>query len=173
VCIKELSKKSVRFYLDPDGEPGIGPAEYSGGCAVDLNGDKIDDFVFSETWMGNGLNAAGYDVHFVMSDGKGGRKKTVIGAYGADFSDLVEVHGRIYFRHSMFIGALANSKHNHWVYQMFSFNKDGTLRRANSDFGNKFPAATIYYDKARFKRVQLTADDLRLIAEETKPVSKE
>lgn len=147
-------------------------ANYSVGGTLDLNGDGINDFVFIVPWMGNGLNACGSDVYFIVSGGKGGRMENVIECYGAEMSDLVKISGKTYFRHSKFFGELEKSSHSHWVSQMFAFGKDGIMSCANDEVGKPFPAVTIYYDKARFKPVELTAADLKKIAEDTEPVSK-
>ena len=144
---------------------------YCKGYALDLNADGIKDQVFILPWMGNGLNAAGYDVHFIVSTVAKGWKKTVMEGYGVKKSDLVKVAGKTYFRHSMFFNQFEKSKHNHWVYQVFSFGKDGAIRCSNEDFGNQFPAVTIYYNNPKFRQIELTKGDLKKIADETNPKS--
>ncbi len=146
--------------------------QYCEGYALDLNDDGIKDQVFIIPWMGNGLNASAYDVHFIVSNGAKGRKKTVMEGYGIDKSDLVKVAGKTYFRHSMFFNHFEKSKHNHWAYQVFSFDKKGAMRCSNADFGNQFPAVTIYYINPKFKQIELTSGDLKKIAAETKPKSR-
>ena len=146
--------------------------KYCEGYALDLNDDGIKDQVFILPWMGNGLNASGYDVHFIVSNGAKGRKKTVMEGYGVDKSDFVKVSGKTYFRHSKFFEHFEKSQHNHWVYQMFSFDKNGTMRCSNADFGKQFPAVTIYYINPKFKQIELTKRDLEKIAAETKPKSR-
>ena len=145
--------------------------KYCKGYALDLNDDGIKDRVFILPWMGNGLNASGDDVHFIVSNGAKGWKKTVMEGYGVDKSDLVKVAGKTYFRHSMFFNQFEKSKHNHWVYQVFSFDKNGALRCSNEDFGKQFPAVTIFYNNPKFKQIELTSGDLKKIAAETKPKS--
>ena len=139
---------------------------------IDLNDDGAKDQVFILPWMGNGLNASGYDVHFIVSDGAKGWKKFVMEGYGVDKADFVKVAGKTYFRHSMFFNQFEKSKHNHWVYQLFSFDKNGTIRCSNDDFGNKFPAVTIYYINPKFKQIELTKGDLKEIADKTKATSR-
>lgn len=146
--------------------------EYCKGYALDLNDDGIKDQVFILPWMGNGLNASGYDVHFIVSNGAKGRRKFVMEGYGVSKSDFVEVAGKTYFRHSKFFGQFEKSQHNHWVYQVFSFDKNGTMRCGNADFGTQFPAVTIFYIKPKFKQIELTKRDLEKIASETKPTSR-
>jgi len=162
--VQKLSPRSVRHFVTalPDG--GEFRAEYSKGGALDLNGDKVEDFVFFVPWMGNGLNASGDWVYFIVSDGKGGRKETVLECYGADLDDLVTAAGKVYFRQSAFFEAFEKSAHSHWVYQLFAFDAAGDIRCANADFGTRFPAATIFYDDPKFKPVQLTPADLKKIA---------
>jgi hypothetical protein len=143
-------------------------AKYCEGATLDLNGDEIDDYVFILPWMGVGLASMGTNAHFILSSDKNGRIETVIEGYEMRLSDLVQVNGNIYFKHSDFFGNFEKSEHNHWIYQIFAFNKDGTMRIANSDFGETFPAATIYYINPKFKRVPLTEQDLKTIASQTK-----
>ena len=146
--------------------------QYCEGYALDLNDDGIKDQVFILPWMGNGLNASGADVHFIVSNGAKGRKKTVMEGYGVEKADFVKVAGKTYFRHSKFFEHFEKSEHNHWVYQMFSFDKNGAIRYSNGDFGKQFPAVTIYYINPKFKQIELTPGDLKKIAAETKPKAR-
>lgn len=171
--VMTLSEKSVRYFINNgDMDREYGPARFSKGVQLDLNDDGINDFAFIEPWMGNGLNAAGSTIHFIVSDGNKKRKITSFEGYGIEPEDLVKIDGRVYFRHSMFFEDFENSRHNHWVHQLFAFGKDGVLRNANADFGGAFPAVTIYYDKPKFKPIDLTATDLKVIEETTTPVTK-
>ena len=146
--------------------------EYCEGYALDLNGDGIKDRVFILPWMGNGLAASGSDVHFIVSTGAKGWKKTVMEGYGVEKADLVKVAGKTYFRHSEFFEHFEKSQHNHWVYQMFSFDKSGAMKCSNGDFGKQFPAVTIFYNNPKFKQIELTQGDLKKIADKTKPTSR-
>ena len=51
--------------------------QYCDGYTLDLNGDDINDQVFIIPWMGNELDASGYDVYFIVSDGAKGWRKTL------------------------------------------------------------------------------------------------
>ena len=115
--VEALPKVSVSNYVCTATEGGEFRWEYSEGYAIDLNDDGTKDQVFIIPWMGNGLGASGYDVHFMVSDGAKGRKKTVIEGYGVSKSDFVKVKGKTYFRHSKFFEHFEKSEHNHWVYQ--------------------------------------------------------
>lgn len=172
--VQALSGTSVSNYVRTiawEGEPLYSPLswQYSEGYALDLNGDGIDDQVFLIPWVGNGLNADGYDVHFFLSNGAKGWRKTVMAGYGVDKSDFVKVAGKTYFRHSAFFHEFEKSKHNHWVYQVFSFDKEGAMRCGNADFGKLFPAVTIFYENPRFRQIELTEGDLRIIAAGNQP----
>jgi len=145
--------------------------QYCHGGALDLNGDRIDDYVFILPWMGCGLCAFGDTAHFLVSDGKGGRMETVMDGYGIEMSDLVEVGGKTYFRHSMFFEAFEKSKHNHWAFQVFAFDTNGVMRCANAEVGCPFPAVTIFYENPKFRPVELTPADLKEIEKETRPDS--
>ena len=46
------------------------------------------------------------------------------------------------------------------------------MKCSNADFGEKFPAVTIYYIKPKFRQIELTAGDRKKIAAETKPDPK-
>lgn len=173
VEVKKLSSHSVsNFVKTARSECPEAYALYSKGCSCDLNGDGVDDFMFIIPWMGNGLNASLEEVFFIVSDGKDGRIENVVEGYGIETSDLVKVKGKVYFRHSYFIGELEKSKHNHWAYQIFAFGKDGKMRCANEEVGSPFPAVTIFYGNPKFKQIELTAADLKKIAEETKVVAE-
>ena len=169
--VHSLPKKSVQNYVTSAMEDYDYANYCKNGGYLDLNGDGIDDFVFIIPWMGCGLNASGYYVHFIVSDGRGGRMKNTIEGYGVDFSDFVTATGKIYFRHSYSFNDFEKSPHNHWVYQVFSFDKTGVMKCANSDFGNKFPAATIFYDDPKFKQIELTDADRVNIKKVTTPKS--
>ena len=84
----------------------------------------------------------------------------------------VRVGEKTYFRHSMFFNQFEQRKHNHWVYQVFSFDKNGAIRCSNGDFGKQFPAVTIFYNNPKFKQIELTKGDLKTIADGTKPTSR-
>ena len=146
--------------------------KYSEGYALDLNDDGTEDQVFIIPWMGNGLNASGYDVYFLVSNDAKGWRKTVMEGYGVEKSDFVKVAGKTYFRHSQFFEHLEKSPHNHWVYQVFSFDKSGAMKCSNADLGKQFPAVTIYYINPKFKQIELTKGDLKKISDKTKPRSK-
>ena len=170
--VQELPKTTVSNYVCTAIEDGEFKCEYSEGYAIDLNEDGTKDQVFIIPWMGNGLNASGYDVHFLVSNGAKGRRKTVMGGYGVAKSDFVKVAGKTYFRHSNFFENLEKSQHNHWVYQVFSFDKSGAMRCSNADFGKQFPAVTIYYINPKFKQIELTKGDLKKIADKTKTIMR-
>lgn len=142
--------------------------QYCKGYKLDLNGDGIKDFVYILPWMGCGLAAQGYDAHFRVSAGANGWADTVIEGHDISKVDLVNVAGNIYFRHSDIFWHFEKSKHNHWVYQIFSFGKNGDMICSNSEFGNLFPAVTIYYIKPKFKQIELTSNDLKGIEDWTR-----
>ena len=162
--VQALSGTIVSNYVRTIREDSPLSWQYSEGYALDLNGDGIDDQVFIIPWMGNGLNASGFDVHFIVSDDAKGWRKTIMEGYGVDKSDFVKVSDKMYFRHSDFFHEFEKSKHNHWVYQVFSFDEKGVMRCGNADFGKLFPAVTIFYEKPRFKQIELTKGDLEKIA---------
>ena len=168
--VQALSATSVSNYVCAVRGDAEFPSQYCEGYALDLNDDGIKDQVFIIPWMGNGLNSSGYDVHFIVSDGAKGRKKTVMEGFGVSKSDFVKVSGKTYFRHSMFFNQFEKSDHNHWVYQVFSFDKSGAIKCSNGDFGKQFPAVTIYYIKPKFKQIELTKKDLKQIADKVKPI---
>ena len=166
-----LSEKSVGAFVEGSEEYSA-PVKYCEGAAIDLNGDGVDDYVFIIPWMGNGLNADGCWVRFIVSAGAKGRTETVVECYAPELSDLVKVGEKTYFRQSNFFSEFEKSKHNHWVHQVFSFDKNGVMKCANAEVGRPFPAATIFYDNPKFKPVELTAADLKQIEKETKPASR-
>ena len=171
--VRMLPAKTVSYFVQKvRGEDGEVFATYSEGCALDLNGDGVEDFVIIIPWMGNGLAASAYQVVFVVSNGAGWRTENVMDGYGIEVSDLVTVGGKTYFRHSGLFSEFEKSKHNHWVYQMFSFDKQGAMKCANADFKGKFPAVTIFYENPKFKQIELTAADMKKIAAEVKLESR-
>lgn len=164
-----LSPKNIKWFVEEVKSDSGFASEYSKGVGVDLNNDGFKDFVFIIPWMGNGLNACGHNAHFIVSDGKGGRVENIIEGYGIETSDIVNIDGRIYFRHSAFFASFEKSKHNHWVFQIYSFDTNGIMRCANADIGKSFPAATIFYYNPKFKAIELTQADRQRIAQQTKP----
>jgi hypothetical protein len=82
---------------------------------------------------------------------------------------LIKINGKIYYKHSDMLGNFEKSIHNHWVYQIFSFDKFGFMQRANGDMEKIFPAVTIYYKNPRFKQIELTKADIESIIEQTNP----
>jgi len=170
--VRALSARSVSNFVHAASSGNMDACvDYCKGAALDLNGDRIDDYVFIIPWMGCGLNASGYEVYFIVSDGANGRVENVMSGYGVGLSDFVKVSGRTYFRHSHFFDEFEKSKHNHWVYQMFSFDTNGVMKCANAELGKPFPAATVFYSNPKFRQVELMPADRRKIADETKPVS--
>lgn len=147
--------------------------QYCEGYKLDLNGDGIEDFVYTLPWMGCGLAACGYNAHFRVSAGANGWADTVIEGFNISKDDLVNVAGKTYFRHSYYCGNLEKSAHNHWIYQVFSFDKNGTMICSNGDFGKLFPAVTIYYINPKFKQIELTKKDLREIEDKTKSIVRQ
>lgn len=172
--VHDVPKRSIRNYVVAEREEDDGRYHHCEGGYLDLNGDGIDDFVFIIPWIGSGLAGDGFDAHFIVSDGHGGRAQNVIQGFsdsGLSRADLVSANGKTYFRHSWHFGDFEKSKHNHWVYQAFSFDKNGVMKCANSDFGNKFPAVTIHYERPKFRQIDLTEADRAEITEETSPTS--
>ena len=163
-----LSTNVVMRFLKSNFDDYEFSAEYAEGGEIDLNEDGIKDYVFIVPWMGNGLSASGYYTHFIISDGKGGRIENNLDSFGANLSDIVKINGKIYFRHSDFFESFQKSAHNHWVYQVFSFGKDGVMRNANHEIGDRLPAVTIYYSNPKFKQIELTLEDKKVIKEKTK-----
>ena len=98
--------------------------------------------------------------------------ENIVECFGAELSDLVKVGEKTCFRHSNFFPKLTHSKHNYWVYQMFSFEANGVMRCANAEVGRPFPAMTIYYINPKFKQIELTESDIKMISKETKIVSR-
>ena len=167
-----LSKKNIKWFVEDVKSGSEFVSKYSEGVGVDLNDDGYKDFVFIIPWMGNGLSASGYNAHFIVSEGKGGRVENIIEGYGIDISDIVNIDGKIYFRHSAFFESFEKSQHNHWVFQIYSFDTNGIMRCANADIRKSFPAATIFYSNPKFKAIELTDADRQRIAQETKPKSQ-
>ena len=167
-----LTQKNIKWFVEDVKSDSEFVSEYSKGVGVDLNNDGYKDFVFIIPWMGNGLNASGYNAHFIVSDGKGGRVENIIEGFGIEISDIVNINDKIYFRHSAFFESFEKSQHNHWVFQIYSFDTNGIMRCANADIGKSFPAATIFYSNPKFKAIELTDADRRKIAQETKPKSQ-
>jgi hypothetical protein len=167
-----LSRNNIKWFVEDVKSDSEFVSEYSKGVGVDLNNDGFKDFVFIIPWMGNGLSASGYNAHFIVSDGKGGRVENIIEGYGIKTSDIVNIDGKIYFRHSAFFESFEKSQHNHWVFQIYSFDTNGIMRCANADIGKSFPVATIFYSNPKFKAIELTDADRQRIAQETKPKSQ-
>lgn len=174
--MQELTEEAVSNFVyrvrNGDAFCEFGSWKYCEGYRLDLNGDGVEDQMYIIPWMGCGLNASGYDAHFRVSDGAKGWKETVVEGYGIEKADLVQVAGKTYFRHSTFFEAFENSQHNHWVYQVFAFGDDGSIRCANGDFGELFPAVTIYYNDPKFRQIELTPGDQEEIATETQKLIK-
>lgn len=164
-----LSEKEVRNFVSQvrDEDDFRAAAKCSVGYSLDLNGDGVSDRVIIIPWLGCGLCFWGCDAHFRVSNGANGWKETVVQGYYIVPEDLVQVAGKIYLRHSNMMHAFEKSRHNHWVYQVFSFDKTGTMICSNGDFGDKFPAVTIYYNDPRFRQIELTPRDRAKIAAET------
>ncbi len=169
VEVQELSEASVSNYVFSVKDDLNFAWQYCDGYTLDLNGDGVNDQVYIIPWMGNGLNASGYDVHFIVSNSAKGWRKTLMQGYGVDKADFVKVEDKTYFRHSAFFNEFAKSKHNHWVFQVYSFDKKGAMRCSNKDFDKKFPAVTIFYTNPKFWQIELTRKDLKKIAAETQP----
>ncbi len=168
-ALKKLPSSKVHSFLQERDEIG---AEYAEGAKLDLNGDKVDDFVYITPWMCTGLDASASSIYFVVSDGKGGFRETKLDGYGAELADLVKVGGKTYFRHSNFFGPFEKSAHNHWVYQMLGFTANGEVKYANKECDKMFPAVTIFYINPKFRQIELTAKDLKTIAAELTIKSK-
>ena len=66
--VQALSRTSVSNYVCTASEDYEFSLGYSKGYALDLNDDGIKDQVFIIPWMGNGLSASGYDVHFLVGN---------------------------------------------------------------------------------------------------------
>ena len=167
--VSVLSTNVVMRVLQRNYEGYEFSSKYAQGGEIDLNEDGVKDFVFIVPWMGNGLSASGYYTHFIVSDGKGGRIENNLDSYGAELSDIVKINGKIYFRHSNFFESFKKSAHNHWVFQVFSFGKDGVMRNANHEVGDHLPAVTIFYSNPKFKQIELTSADKEVILKDTKP----
>ena len=139
--------------------------QYCEGYKLDLNGDGIKDFVYILPWRGCGLSGDWYCAHFRVSAGANGWTGTIINGYNISKEDLVNVSGKVYFRNSYYCGDMEKSAHNHWVYEVFSFDKNGVMICSNSDFGKLFPAVTIFYNNPKFKQIELTSGDRKKIEE--------
>ena len=169
VAVEALSEPVIKDFVFSVRENLTFSWQYCEGYTLDLNGDDIDDQVFIIPWMGKELDASGYDVYFIVSDGAKGWRKTLMKGYGVNKRDFVKVEDKTYFRHSAFFNEFAKSKHDHWVFQVFSFDKRGVMRCSNKDFRKMFPAVTIAYINPRFWQIELTRRDLKKIAAETQP----
>lgn len=172
VKVRRLPAKSVSAFVGraKSAFPGFDTSSSFGG-ALDLNGDGVEDFVFIVPWLANGLNAWCTDVYFVVSDGKNWRVQNILDGYGATLDDFVKIGGKTFYRHTSFFPDFAKSHHNHWVFQMYDFDKEGYMHHANEKAGKPFPAATVFYRNPKFKPVELTPADLKKIKEETEPTS--
>ena len=146
--------------------------QYCNGYKLDLNGDGIKDLVYMLPWMGCGLATYGYNAHFRVSAGANEWTDTVIEGYNISESDLVNVAGKTYFRHSYHFPQFEKSDHNHWVYQVFSFDRKGAMICSNGDFGKLFPAVTIHYINPKFRQIELTKGDLKEIEERTRQITR-
>ena len=167
--VEELSAVNVRNFVSTvHPEKMDSYSEYCEGYKIDVNGDGIKDYMYVLPWMGCGLNACGYDAHFRVSAGANKWTDTIVEGYNISKDDLVKVGAKTYFRHSYWCENFENSKHNHWVYQVFSFDKKGKMLCSNSDFDKLLPAVTIYYINPKFKQIQLTSGDLKQIEDATK-----
>ena len=133
--------------------------QYCEGYKLDLNGDGVKDFVYILPWRGCGLAGDGYYAHFRVSAEANGWTDTIIDGYNISKEDLVNISGKVYFRN------MEKSAHNHWVYEVFSFDKNGVMICSNSDFGKLFPAVTIFYNNPKFKQIELTSGDRKKIEE--------
>lgn len=142
------------------------------GVTLDLNGDDINDIALFIPYLGCGLAANGYSAHFLVSDGQGGCMENILECYGAEPSDLVNVNGKTYFRQSSHVWHYDKSKHNYWVYSLFSFETNGLIKCANDDIGDPFPGITIHYETPRFTQADLAPAVRKEIAEAAKPVSR-
>ena len=168
--VEDLSETSVSNFVN-----AVDPAyawealSYCKGCKLDLNRDGTKDLVYILPRMGCGLASQIYDVYFRVSAGvKHEWVDTIITGYGVEENDFVKVGEKIYFRYSDFFSWFEKSKHNHWVYQVFSFDKKGAMVCSNRDFGELFPAVTIYYEKPKFRQIRLTKNDRKKIEVETR-----
>ena len=165
VAAEKLSETNVSNFVSKVRFEGDSYWQYCEGYKLDLNGDGIKDFVYILPWRGCGLAGDGYYAYFRVSAGANGWTDTRISGYNISKEDLVNVSGKVYFRNSHYCGNLEKSAHNHWVYEVFSFDKNGVMICSNSDFGKLFPAVTIYYINPKFKQIELTSGDRKKIEE--------
>ena len=178
--VEELPAANVSNYVstvhfEGDWYPGDYYWKRCKGYSLDLNGDGIKDSVYCLPYDGCGVASRGYETHCRVSAGADKWVDTYILGMGDGTSkdNLVKVAGKVYFRHSEMFGDFENSKHNHWVYQVFSFNKQGEFICSNGDFGGLFPAVTIFYINPKFRQIKLTSRDLEKIARVTKGISEQ
>ena len=163
--VKDWSEYFTKEYLD---SPDNSFFTSSTGGVIDLNEDGVDDFVFSIPWNSCGISGAMSYVYFIVSDSKGGWWETRISGYYVEMSDLVTISGKVYFRASdLWEHKFEKSNHNHWLYQIFAFDKNGSIRVANDKVGFSFPAVTIFYYAPKFKQIELTENDRKEIARRT------
>lgn len=165
----KLSEEKVQKLISMYAKDSYGAKIYAEGAEIDLNNDGIKDYVIIIPWMGCGLAFYGTDTFFIVSSCDGDKSISSIESFGADLSDLIKINDKIYYKHSDMLGNFENSIHNHWVYQIFSFDKFGFMQRANGDMEKIFPAVTIYYKNPRFKQIELTKADIESIIEQTIP----
>ncbi len=178
--VEELPAENVSNYVstvhfEGDWYPGDSYWERCKGYSLDLNGDGIKDYVYCLPYYGCGVASRGYETHCRVSAGADKWVDTYILGMGDGTSkdNLVKVAGKVYFRHSELFGNFENSEHNHWVYQVFSFNKQGEFICSNGDFGGLFPAVTIFYINPKFKQIKLTSRDLEKIERFTRGISEQ
>jgi len=138
--------------------------QYSSVGIADLNDDGVNDAMIIVPWMGNGLNADGHSIAFLVSDGKCGRILTVTEGHGQDLDDIAVINGRKYFMSSDF---RYGEGHNYWIYRPYEFCKDGNVREASAKIGKPFPAFTIFYDNPKFKAEVITPQLKKMIDEGT------
>jgi hypothetical protein len=167
--VNEITGKDLIPFLNLFSDEVKWKAEYSKGAQIDLNNDGIYDYIIVIPWLGCGLAYSGFDIFFIVSSSEGERKIIYLEGYDVEISDLIEIDGKIYFKHSTWLGEFEKSFHNHWVYQIFSFNKSGEMQNANHKMSNLFPAVTIYYKNPRFKQIELTEADKVSIFNQTRP----
>ena len=170
---RELSYQNRSNYVDAVSESweedrDSSFVDWSQALALDLNGDNVEDYILIVPSMGCGLYARWNDAYFCISNGKGGRTEFTIGGYDIEKNDFINISGKIYFRLSDMFSSFEKSQHNHWVYQVFRFDKNGNATCANAEVGKSFPAVTIYYYKPKFKQIELTGADLKKIGDDNK-----
>jgi len=138
--------------------------QYSSVGIADLNDDGVNDAMIIVPWMGNGLNADGHTIAFLVSDGKGGRMLTVTEGHGQDLGDIAVINGKKYFMSSDF---RYGKGHNYWIYRPYAFRKDGNMREASAEVGKPFPALTIFYNDSKFKAEVITPPLKKMIDDGT------